>query len=151
MDYTRDIIIDGESLSVNANNIRNWAKRTVSKSDTSSKNEPDKMVETKKKKLTKGDIKELAREFGLLEETEINPHLSFLAGDIAYWYEQELSEARLRLEFAARKAVLEAADRQRIVIGDQGKLSWSSQQIMADLIKERNRIIKTEDSKAKKN
>ncbi|MCD4652517.1 hypothetical protein K8T06_01115 [bacterium] len=88
------------------------------------------------KKLTKDQIKELAREIGLLTETKTNPHLSFLDGDIAYWTEQGLSFTRLRLEFTARKAVLVAADRAKVIIDDQGKLSWASQQIISKVLKE---------------
>ena len=83
------------------------------------------------------EVKKLAEDFGLLKETRTNPHLSFLGGDIAFWHEQELSEDRLKLEFAARKIVLEAADKQGVVIDDQGKLSWAAQRIMADMLRAR--------------
>ena len=96
------------------------------------------------KKADRNEIKELAKEYGLLEESKMNPHLSFLDGDIAYWDEQGLSIGRLRLEFAARKAVLDAADKSGVVIADQGKLSWAAQKIMAQILKEQQEILKKE-------
>jgi hypothetical protein len=81
-------------------------------------------------------IRELARAIGLIKETDTNPHLSFLDGDIAYWSEQQLNWERLKLEFAARKAVLDAADKKHIFINDQGTLSCASQPIMAEVLKE---------------
>lgn len=89
------------------------------------------------KALSEGDIRKLAETFGLMTETRTNPHLGFLDGDISYWAQQNLSVDRLKLEFGARRTVLEAADKQRIVIADQGKLSWAAQQIVADIQKAR--------------
>jgi hypothetical protein len=91
-------------------------------------------------------VRSLAKNMGLLSETEVNPHLRFLGGDIAYWTEQVeagLSLKRLRLEFAARKAVLDAADRADVIIDDQGKLSFASQKIIARVLKEHRRIKKS--------
>jgi hypothetical protein len=85
-------------------------------------------------KVSKQQIKELAEQIGLLQESETNPHLSFLPGDIAYWFETGLSLKQLRLQFSARKAVIDAADRAKVRIADQGKLSWASQEIMAQML-----------------
>lgn len=85
-------------------------------------------------KLSKQQIKELAQKIGLLQESKTNPHLSFLDGDIAYWSEQGLSLTQLRLQFLARKAVLDAAERAKVRIADQGKLSLASQEIMAQML-----------------
>jgi len=89
--------------------------------------------------LTKEEVRALAEAVGLLQETETNPHLAFLGGDIAYWSEQAISLDRLRMEFAARKAVLDAANRDKVIIDDQGKLSWAAQEIMAHVLKEKAR------------
>ncbi len=87
-------------------------------------------------------IKQLAKDIGLLEETATNPHLSFLDGDISFWYKQGLSLDRLQLEFISRKAVLTAADRAGVVIGNQGELSWAAQQIMTNILEERAKMRK---------
>jgi len=87
------------------------------------------------------DIRKLADSFGLLNETQVNPHLSFLGGDISYWHEQGVSLQRLNLEFAARKVVLTAADRDGVVISDQGQLSFAAQQIMAEMLERRSIIL----------
>ncbi len=84
---------------------------------------------------SRAQIKDIAREFGLMESTRANPHLAFLDGDIAYWHEQELSPEQLRLRFAAIRAVLDAAEREHVIIDDQGKLSWAADQILADILK----------------
>lgn len=81
---------------------------------------------------TKAQVKELAKMIGLLDSPRINPHLRFLDGDISYWYEQELRLDELRMHFAARKAVLDAADRDGVVIADQGVLSWAAGPVMAN-------------------
>ena len=128
-DYTRTITIDTQALMVTATEIREVAKQ-ARQTDSPQKPSPQ-------TKLSKGDVRRLATTFGLLTEMRTNPHLGFLDGDIAYWEEQNRSEDRLTLEFAARRIILDAADKQRLVIGDQGKLSWAAQQIMADLLKER--------------
>jgi len=91
-------------------------------------------------KPTLEQIKQLAKDVGLLKETATNPHLSFLDGDIEYWYEQGLNLDRLQLEFVARKAVLSAADRAGVVIDNQGELSWAAQQIITNILQERAKM-----------
>jgi hypothetical protein len=121
------INMDGQRLPVSMGDIQQSVKAaqtSTPQGDTSGK-------------LSKDQIKQLAKDVGLLTETKTNPHLSFLDGDIAYWEEQKLSLTRLRLEFAARKAVLDAADKAKVIIDDQGKLSWASQKIMANVLKEK--------------
>lgn len=132
IDYTRNINLDGQIISLSSEEIRYWAEGTIDIDVIAEENTP--------KRLSKNEIRALANEFGLLNETGMNSHLSFLGGDISYWYEQKLSKNRLKLEFAARKAVLEAANEQGIVIDDQGKLSWAAQQIRADMIKEKKKL-----------
>jgi len=126
--------VDGSSIEFENQNFQSMAEKIVEDSK-------------KEKNNVNGDpnhneIKEIAEEYGLMDETKTNPHLSFLDGDIAYWYEQGLSLERLRIEFGARKIVLDAAEKNNVIIGDQGKLSWAAQQIMANLLKERQKALK---------
>lgn len=90
--------------------------------------------------LGKGQIKDLAKRFNLLERKKINPHLRLLDGDISYWYEQGLSLDELIRHFEARKAVLDAADRDRVLINHQGELSWAAAQIMAALLRAKSKL-----------
>lgn len=89
------------------------------------------------RKLTVSEVKELAVAYGLLTETPPNIHLCFLDGDIEFWAKQGLTENRYRLEFAARKAVLDAAQISGVVIKDHGTLASAAQQVMAETIKAR--------------
>ena len=79
------------------------------------------------RKLTKDEIKALAKQCGLFERTDVNPHLRYKDGDIAYWSEQDLQAWEIRLEFLARRWVLLAADDAKAYIPQQGDLShWAS-------------------------
>ncbi|MCK5056371.1 MAG: hypothetical protein KAT34_06940 [Candidatus Aminicenantes bacterium] len=88
----------------------------------------------KKGRLSSGNVKKLAKYYGLLEETATNPQLSFLGGDIAYWAKHGENMEKLNREFASRLAMLDAADRAGIVIADQGKLSWAAEQLIKNNI-----------------
>lgn len=79
------------------------------------------------RKLTKDEIKALAKQCGLFDGTEVNPHLRYKDGDISYWSEQDLQAWELQLEFLARRWVLLAADDAKAYIPQQGDLShWAS-------------------------
>lgn len=78
-------------------------------------------------------VENLAKEFRLRTAPQRNPHLAFRRGDLSYWCEEKLSETELRLEFAARRIVLDAADKSGAVIRDQGVLSWAAQRVMPDI------------------
>jgi len=112
-----------KTIRFNAQKVIKWVEKTIQN--------------TGKKELSQADVEKLAREFGLFENPKFNKNLSFKGGDISYWYGQHikhgLNEEKLRLEFAARKAVIEEADDQEIIIHTQGDLSHLAQQIMADL------------------
>ncbi len=127
--------LDNQSLCLNAEQISMGAEKAIK--DT-----------FKSQLLSKNEVRQLALEYGLTAETAINPHLKFLGGDISFWFEQEISEHRLRLEFAARKAILDAADKTEVIIRDQGMLAWAAQNIMADMLKMIKKI-KKERSEAK--
>ncbi len=80
-------------------------------------------------KLMKDEVRDLARFYGLFERTKTNPHLRFKEGDISYWYEQNLTEDELKLEFETRRRVLERANQQGRRIPSQGDLSHSAEQL----------------------
>lgn len=80
--------------------------------------------------LSAETVKAIAGEFGLTERTETNPNLVFGDKDIIYWRNQRLNEGRLELEFAARRLILEAADRQHVKISDKETLSKAAQQLI---------------------
>lgn len=81
-------------------------------------------------------IRSLAQGFGLLTETPPNIHLSFDTGDISFFCEQKWTGNKYKLEFAARRAVLDAANDSKVVIKDKGTLSWAAQEVMSEMIKE---------------
>ena len=91
--------------------------------------------------ISKAKVRELAKDLGLMSEIKINPHLRFIGGDISYWYEQNLGFNELALQFIARKVILDAADAQKIVIKDQGELSWLAQQIMGNILEKKALLI----------
>ena len=122
------INIDGNTLPLTASVIKEAAHRPADVQLPS---------DSHNRKLTVSEVKELAVAYGLLTETPPNIHLGFLDGDIEYWVKQGLTENRYRLEFAARRAVLDAAQTAGVVIKDQGTLSWAAQQVMAETIKAR--------------
>ena len=123
------IKIDNKALSFKDHDFTIAAQRIIDNAENIS--------DTQNRKPSIVEIKRLADSYGLLNESELNPHLSFLDGDISYWYEQGLSLRRLNLEFSARKIVLDVADREGMIISDQGKLSWAVQSIMAKILKRR--------------
>jgi hypothetical protein len=75
------------------------------------------------KKLSKDDVMKLAEDLGLLERSRVNPGLVFRDDDARELSNRPLDETQVRLELAARKAVLEAADRQGVVISNAANLS----------------------------
>ncbi|MGD9209611.1 MAG: hypothetical protein PVI90_02495 [Desulfobacteraceae bacterium] len=79
-------------------------------------------------------VRSLAQEFGLLTETPPNIHLLFDTGDISFFCEQKWSENKLKLEFAARRVVLDAANDSKVIIKDKGTLSWAAQKVMSEII-----------------
>ncbi len=124
-EFARPIDLEGKLIEVRIDSIRDEVDFDCSFRETAAVTDVQR-------------VRELAEYHGLLSETSRNPHLRFLGGDLAFWAEQGLSEDSLRLQFAARKVVLDEADEQRLTIDDQGKLSWAAGIIMADFIRERN-------------
>lgn len=77
IDYSKVIEIEGRRFVVRGEDVQDPIRRILA------------YPPIEEGRLTRAQIEKLAREFGLLDETETNPHLRFLDGDIAYWYEQE--------------------------------------------------------------
>ncbi|MCU7934678.1 MAG: hypothetical protein KZQ99_07335 [Candidatus Thiodiazotropha sp. (ex Dulcina madagascariensis)] len=90
-------------------------------------------------KLSKNEIRKLANFYELTKSWKSNPHLKMKDGDIAYWFEQGLSENEIKLEFESRRIVLERADKSNQVIDTQGDLSYLAQKIQAEIVKKNNR------------
>lgn len=84
-------------------------------------------------KLTKSEVRDLAKFYGLLTEWKMNPHLRFLEGDISYWYEQNLSEKALKKQFEARRIVLVRAEKSGLKYSTHGELSHAAEQILSTL------------------
>jgi hypothetical protein len=85
--------------------------------------------------LTKPEVRAMAEYYGLFRNWSVNPHLKLKTGDISYWYEQQLSERALQLEFDSRRIVLERAERSGQRIPTQGDLSALAQEIQATIAK----------------
>jgi hypothetical protein len=75
------------------------------------------------RKLTKEEVKSLAKELGLLDTPKVNPDLAFNDDDASNLLKRRADDAELKRELAARKAVLDAADKQEVVIRDRNTLS----------------------------
>lgn len=121
-----DLSIDGETVEFKKEKVTSVIKKTI--------------IDKPRERLSEGEIRKIAEEFQLFNETEFNPHLALLSGDIAFWYEQRKNENAIRREFAARRIILDAAEESEVVIKDNGVLAWASQQIMRNLILERKNL-----------
>jgi hypothetical protein len=130
----KNVEIKGKIITFNPQKVHVWVQKLISKSAA-------------RKSMSKEDILGLAVEFELTKSTSTNPHLKYKEGDISYWYKQYIEygvkEEDLKLEFAARKAVLEAADDMRVIIDTQGDLSHAAQHIMAEMLREKEYLIKS--------
>jgi hypothetical protein len=130
----KDVEIKGKIITFNPQKVRVWVQKLISKDAT-------------RKNLSKEDIKRLAVQFELTKSTNTNPHLKYKEGDVSFWYkhhvEYGVNEDDLKLEFAARKAVLEAADDMKVIIDTQGDLSHAAQQIMADMLRAKEHLIQS--------
>src|SRR6185437_15176517 len=63
-----------------------------------------------------GQIKVLAERYGLYQSWQVNPHLTFDRGVIAYWSQQGRTAWELELQFLSRRLLLEAAERDHAYI-----------------------------------
>ncbi len=84
---------------------------------------------------SKAEIRQLAKFYNLFNTWKVNPHLSFQAGDISYFYEQELSLEQLKIEFESRRIVLERAEKSGKIIDTQGDLSYYAEQVQSELLR----------------
>jgi tetratricopeptide (TPR) repeat protein len=91
-------------------------------------------------------VENLAKEFGLFDKIGSNSHLAFNKDDIAYWSRQKLDEEVLELEFAGRKLVLEAANKQQVVIRNKEMLSEAVRQVIPILKNQKdNQMVNLDD------
>lgn len=97
-------------------------------------------------KLNKSQVRELAKEYRLLERAETNPHLRFKDGDISYWAEQDVAAWEMNIEFLARQLLLEVADRDEATIPAQGDLSHWAGKLYSSLYKKAREKWKTKKS-----
>lgn len=89
----------------------------------------------KKAKIAKpsagGDlVLSLVQSYRLDQSTKINPRLVFGANEINYWKGKQLDRQTLKLEFAARRIILDAADEQNVPIQDQNMLSKAAGELI---------------------
>lgn len=82
---------------------------------------------------TEPQVRDLADKLGLLESRKVNPQLIFLSGYLSSWVESGLTLDELKMQFAARRAVLDAADRDDVKIKDQGTFSFVAGRVIAEL------------------
>jgi len=108
--------------------------KTQAENKSREQSQPSEGSKKVEQQLSKDDVRLLAKEFGLLETPSVNPHLAFNENDISQWYKRQLDETTLKLEFAARKAVLEAADKQGVAIRDDAMLSQAASQVLLVLL-----------------
>jgi hypothetical protein len=80
-----------------------------------------------------GNVKSLVHYYQLNQKPKMNPHLVFGDKEIEYWSGTNLDRQTLQLEFAARRIVLDAADKQNVAIRDQDMLSAAARQVIPDL------------------
>lgn len=80
------------------------------------------------------EVRQLADRVGLFRDWRINPHLTFEKGDITYFYEEQVSRARLEAQFRARVLVLEQAEQRQIKIPMPGDLSEHSKEIESRIL-----------------
>lgn|SRR5215216_537592 len=84
-----------------------------------------------------GDVKSLVRHYELDRKPEKNPQLVFGVDEIKYWTGKKLDKKTLKLEFAARKIILDAADKQNVAIRDQDMLSVAAREVIPFLQEDR--------------
>jgi tetratricopeptide (TPR) repeat protein len=128
--YNHKIELNGKEIDVPQVEIEKWRKK-ISK-PMKSANE-----QVSPKGVTKAVIAKLAQEFGLLEKPKINPDLVFTNNDISYWSGQPLDAPELELQFAARRLVLDAADKQQRTIADKKILAEAAQKLIPFLKEEK--------------
>jgi hypothetical protein len=75
----------------------------------------------------------LIRHYRLDQKSEENPKLAFGSEEIKYWKNINLDKETLRLEFAARRLILDAADEQKVSIRDQKMLSEAARAVIPHL------------------
>jgi tetratricopeptide (TPR) repeat protein len=125
LDHNHKISLNGLNIDVSKEDTDRWRKRLTRVTQAQVA-----QVELEEK------VRSLAKGFGLMEKTRLNPHLVFENEDISYWQKQRLSARSLELEFAARKLILELADKQQVKINNKEQLAEAARQIIPILQEE---------------
>jgi hypothetical protein len=115
--YAHEIKIADKKIGVSQEELNSWRKKVVSRAGPGTT-------------VSRAKIEALAKEFGLMQKTSVNPSLVFLSSDIKDWEKRKLDETHLALEFAARRLILEEADIQRISIPGKEALSKAATQVI---------------------
>lgn len=115
--YAHEIKIADKKIGVSREELTSWGKKTVPWAGLGTA-------------VSRAKIEALAKEFGLMERTSVNPGLVFLSSDIRDWEKRKLDETHLALEFAARRLILEEADIQHVTILSKETLSKAAAQVI---------------------
>lgn len=75
------------------------------------------------KSLSFEEITSLANEYKLNNRKGVNEHLSFSIGDFNFWVNKNLSREDVKLQFDARKRILDNAEKENRKIETQGDLA----------------------------
>jgi hypothetical protein len=78
-------------------------------------------------------VTSLVHYYRLDQKSKVNPGLAFGPDENRYWKQTNSDPETLRLQFAARRIILDAADRQNVVIGDQDMLSRAARTVVSYL------------------
>lgn len=81
-------------------------------------------------KLSSARIGEMANRFGLTDPEQFNFRLAMNQGDFSFYAGQNWPAWRIIVELAAKRLVLEAANRDRVTIPSKGDWSAYAEQVM---------------------
>jgi len=87
-------------------------------------------IDNEGKKLSFGEVKSIAQEYGLHKIGGVNFAMKIQDGDIGYWQDQELTRTEYEIQFLSRRIVLDSANEERITVGDEGKLSFAAERLI---------------------
>ncbi len=81
-------------------------------------------------KLSSARIGEMAKRFGLTDPDQFNFRMAMNQGDFSFYAGQNWPAWRIIVELAAKRLVLEAANRDRVTIPSKGDWSAYAEQVM---------------------
>ena len=119
------INMDGKFISISSSDSVNKLETLIKKKIT---NQED------TQKPSWSEIKKIGEEYGLFKIGGLNFGLKMQDGTVGYWHDQKLSKTECQIQLLARKIVLDAANNQKVVIGDQGKLSFVAERLINEIV-----------------